>query len=167
MNYEAVESEIVEKLKDDINLLDIADIEVLPDDVDNYKTPTIKGLVTVVFIGEKFDKNQSVGQVSQHTTASFNVSVQARKLRGTKGVYFISELIKKNILGFRPTDCGVMTLGDHDFAGYQNDIWEHSITFECRSLRVREYAYFIDADEKIGDEDIFYHKNNVNENIHL
>lgn len=119
MNYESIESQIVARLSANTDLTAIADVEALPDSVDNYKTPVQKGLVTVVFLGEKYDSNQSVGQVSQHTTITFNVSIQARLMRGIKGVYAISELVKKTLIGFAPADCGKLSLGEHDFAGYQ------------------------------------------------
>ncbi len=166
MNYESIESEIVAKLSANTDLTVISDVEVLPDSVDNYKTPVQKGLVTVVFLGEKYDSNQSVGQVSQHTTITFNVSIQARLMRGIKGVYAISELVKKTLIGFAPADCGKLSLGEHDFAGYQNDIWEHSITFKCRSLRTQDEADFV-PDTAITDDNVFYTLNQTDENIHV
>lgn len=166
MNYEAIETEIVSRLNEDVSLTAIADVEVLPDSVDNYKTPVQKGLVTVVFLGEKYDSNQSVGQVSQHSTATFNISIQARLLRGVKGVYAISELVKQALVGFAPSDCGKLSLGDHDFAGYQNDIWEHSITLKCRSLIVQDYPDFLPG-TMITDDEVYYTKQNTDENIHV
>lgn len=166
MNYEQAESEIVAKLSEDTALVDIADITILPDDVAEYKTPTVKGLVTVVFLGEKFDNNQGIGDISQHSTVTFNVGIQARKMRGAKGVYAISEEVKKTLLGFAPTDCGILTLSEHDFSGYQNDVWEHSITFSCRSLRTQENHNFL-PDDPVTNEDVYYQQNITNENIHV
>lgn len=166
MNYEQAENEIVARMQSFAGLADVADIIPLPDDVSNYRTPVAKALVTTVFLGEKYDANQSVGQSAQHYGISFNVSVQARKLRGEEGVYSVCELVKKALIGFRPTHCGMLTLADHEFADYQNDIWEHSITFVCRSLRTKDYYSPIPADIIIDDE-VFYDKNTINENIHL
>lgn len=164
MNYEAIETEIVNKLAENTDLTDIANVRVLPDSVADYKPPVIKGLVTVCFLGEKADSNQSIGQSSQHTTLTFNVSVQSKLLRGGKGVYLISEEVKRSLEGFQPSDCGILTLSDHEFNGYQNDIWEHSITFSCRSLRTQEYANSLPFDAVTNDE-VYYQKNTVNENI--
>lgn len=156
MNYETAESEIVDRLKTSDALLTIADVFVLPDDVAAYKTPKEKGLVTVAFLGEKYDDNQSIGQVSQHSTVTFNVAVQARLMRGTKGVYAISELVKLALVGFSPSDCGVLSLSAHDFAGYQNDVWEHSITVSCRTLRTQDDANYLPDNDVTDDEQAFY-----------
>lgn len=155
MNYETAETEIADKLKTNATLISIADVFVLPDDVADYKTPTIKGLVTTVFLGEKFDSNQSIGQASQHSTVTFNISVQARKMRGSKGIYVIAEEVKKTLEGFAPSDCGILTLSEHDFSGYQNDVWEHSLTFSCRSLRVQEYPNSL-PDDPVTDDEVYY-----------
>lgn len=157
MNYEVAETEIVSKLLSNMDINNCCDVVPLPDDIANYKTPTVKGLITVVFISEKFESNQSVGQVSQHSTATFNISIQARRLRGAKGVYAISEMVKQSLLGFRPSDCGALVLGDHDFAGYQNDVWEHTLTFACRTLRNQNEAYLI-PEAPITDDEVFYQK---------
>lgn len=166
MKYEIAENEILAKLNANAELTAISDNEVLPDSVDDYKTPVHKGLVTVVFLSEKHDANQSIGQVSQHTTVTFNVSIQARLLRGLTGVYAIAEEIKKTLIGFAPSDCGPLSLGQHEFAGYQNDVWEHSITFSCRSLRTQEYGSHMPGNS-ITDNDVYYTKNKIDENIHV
>ena len=158
MNYEAVELELINKLKANPSINLISDVMVLPEDIESYKTPTIKGLITVVFISEKFESNQSTGQVSQHSTATFSVSIQARKLRGEKGVYQFSELVKQSLLGFQPSDCGLLVLGDHDFAGYQNDVWEHTLTFACRSLRTQSEIALTVAENTVTDNEIFYQR---------
>lgn len=158
MNYAIVETEIVNRLKNNPALSEMAEIIVLPDSIDEYKTPVVKGLITVVFMSEKYDKNQSTGQVSQHSTATFNVAVQARTLRGSKGVYAISELAKKVLVGFRPTDCGMLSLAEHSFELYQNDIWEHSIVYSCRSLRTQEDAVYFH--NEITTEEVFYQPKN-------
>lgn len=154
MNYEAVELEIVDQLEVNANLSAIADIVVLPEDIDKYKIPVVKGLVTVVFMGETFDKNQSVGPISQHSTVTFNISIQSRRLRGAKGVYAISELIKQSLMGFIPTDCGMISLGDFDYVNYQNDVWEYSLAVACRSLRTQIHPHLVDA--PITDDQVFY-----------
>ena len=154
MNYEAVELELVSRLEASTELSAIADIVVLPEAIDKYKIPVINGLVTVVFMGESFDKNQSVGQISQHSTVTFNISIQSRRLRGAKGVYAISELIKQSLMGFIPTDCGMISLGDFDYVNYQNDVWEYSLAVACRSLRTQIHPHFVDA--PVTDDQVYY-----------
>lgn len=158
MKYEIVELELVNKLKANNDIANLCDVIVLPEDIDHYRTPTIKSLITVVFISEKFESNQSIGQVSQHTIVTFSISIQARKLRGERGIYQISEFIKQTLLGFSPSDCGPLILENHDFAGYQNDVWEHTLTFTCTSLRTQENASFNIAEYPVTDDEVFYHK---------
>lgn len=144
MNYQAVESELAHQLEANTDLSAIADITVLPEDIAQYKIPVVNGLVTVVFMSEIFDKNQSIGPISQHSTATFTISIQSRRLRGPKGVYAISELIKQSLMGFTPTDCGAVSLGDFAYVNYQNDVWEYSLSVACRSLRTQILPHSVD-----------------------
>lgn len=154
MNYEAVELELVSRLEASTDLSAIADIVVLPEDIGKYKIPVVNGLVTIIFMGETFDKNQSVGQISQHSTVTFNISIQSRRLRGVKGVYAISEQVKQSLIGFIPTDCGMISLGDFDYVNYQNDVWEYSLAVACRSLRTQIHPHFVDT--PVTDDQVYY-----------
>ncbi|MBS1775331.1 MAG: hypothetical protein JSS64_03515 [Bacteroidetes bacterium] len=169
MNYATLENEIAIKLSANSALTDVCEIILLPDSVANYKTPVIKGLVTVAFLGEKFDRNQSIGEVTQHSTLTFNISIQSRLLRESTGVYAISELIKQTLEGLILSDCGALTMEEQQFSGYQNDVWEHSLTFICRTLRTQEYQKFLPSDDVTNGEEIYYEPNNItiNEQIHI
>lgn len=166
MNYEAIEGQIRDKLTSDAGLTAIADITILPDDVADYKMPVVKGLVTVVFMGEKADADQSIGDLSQHTILTFNISIQSRLLRGANGAYAISERIKTLLIGFTPADCDRLNLSSHDFNGYQNEVWEHSVTFSCRSLRTQDEHLPL-SDEIITNDGVYYQTASTNENLHI
>ncbi|MFT4061082.1 MAG: Gp37 family protein [Edaphocola sp.] len=168
MNYEAIENELAARLNTHEGFAAVASAVVLPDAPADYRTPQQKGLVTVVFEGEKPGGNQSVGEASHHVTLTFNVVVQARLLRGQYGVYAISELVKASLVGYRPQDCGSMMYAKHSFGGYQNDIWEHDITFACTSLRVQDLDFPLPG-EQVADEEIYYDptKLTTDENIQI
>ncbi len=167
MDYEALEQEIVSRLQSDTGLTDICNIVKLPDDIAEYRTPVAKGLITVVFLGEKADPNQSVGDLSHHTTLTFNLSIQSRLLRGARGVYAISEQVKRLLLGFRLSHSGRMNLVEQEFSDYQNDIWEHSLTMSCRSLRTQEDREIIHTDDVTQGDYVYYQKHSTDENIHV
>lgn len=166
VDYEKLEDEIVQKLNSDEEFPVISDAIPLPDDIDSYKTPTLKGLVTAVFVSDKFDANQSIGQISQHSTLVLNISIQSRKRRGDTGVYKITSLVMDLLTGFAPTDCGPLALGEYSFSDYQNDVWEYGITFSCRSFRNQITASENPLDI-ITDDEVLYSKNSIDENIHL
>lgn len=163
MNYEEVELEIVRKLKESSDLNQIADTFVIPEHVAEYKTATDKALILVAFIGEQADSNQSVGQISQHATASFNISVQSMWLRGEKGIYHVTEKVKNILIGFSISDGGPLSLSEHVFSDYQNEVWEHSLTFSYRFLRAQKgFGNYVPGTQIINDE-VYYQKNTVNE----
>lgn len=166
MNYENAENEIAERLEGIDDIRSVADIMLLPDAVANYDTPVNKCLITVAFLSEKFDKNQSIGEVSQHTTVSFIISIQARRLRGNNGVYAVSELVKRGVEGLILKDGGRLTLVEQEFSNYQNDVWEHSLTVSCKSLRAENKQQLLPSD-KVTDDEVFYtpHNTTVNETI--
>lgn len=170
MNIEQIENEILDCLRGDADLNAICEPKLLPDDLEEYSTPMRKSLATIVFSGEKFERNQSVSEISQHLALSFTISVQSRLLRGDNGVYAVAEKVKSILLGFRPSDCGPMTLDEHKFSGYQNAVWEHLITFSCSSLRSQLMPNHLPDHNVTGtDEEVFYVPPNltVNENVQV
>lgn len=159
MNYEDLEKEIASILTSNLELASKADIYPLPEKNSEYKTPTAKGLILVAFMGEKPEGNQSIGQISQHTAIQFMVSVQSYLLRGDRGVYNLTELVKNTLIGRHLTNVGALFLGEHKFSDYQNEIWEHAISFGCKSLRVQNTPSYVPGTFHDGldtDNEIYY-----------
>lgn len=156
MSIEQMESAIESRLKNLALVTDLADVVLLPDAVADYRTPTSRGLITVHYVGEKHDQNQSIGEPSQHLTLTFGVSIQSRFLRGQRGVYAIAEAVKSALMGYHLPDCGPLVCEEQQFAGYQNDIWEHLITFSVRTLRTTTDQSLLPSDDvTLGDEVYF------------
>lgn len=164
MNYATLENAIATRLQEHTPLSGVCDVAVLPDSVAEYKTPVIKGLATVAFVGEKYDRNQSIGEPSQHTTLTFTVSVQSRTLRESTGVYAIAELVKSRLQGFHLENCGPLVLNEHRFTDYQNDVWEHSIVFTCRSLRAASAVSWLSSDNVTSGEEVIFDRVTIKEN---
>lgn len=167
MIFEQQENEIAERLNGDDDLTAIASIRLFPDTTEDYKIPVKKGLVSIIFLGEKPDKNQSVAERSYHTTITFSLSVQSPLLRGATGVYAISELIKKRLTGFPVSDCDGLEFVEHEFGNYENNVWEHILTFSARSMRNQFETQYIQSNDITNGEEVFYTPPNlsVNENI--
>ncbi|MCO5238865.1 MAG: Gp37 family protein [Chitinophagaceae bacterium] len=117
------------------------DVLALPEKQSDYEKPFLKGRLTVAFAGEKPEMPQSTFQVSQHVKQTYTISVQSRFLNSMPDVFGIGKLcdkVKAYLIGYQPTDGGLMYYVNHEFVRYEGGVWEHAIDFETKTLRVQE-----------------------------
>lgn len=163
MNFETIESELAFRLASS-NMKTM----VLPEKLSDYKVPDFGSLVTIAFVSEKPQTNQSVSEVSQDTVISISLSVQSRFLRGVDGIYAAAESVKDKLIGYRPTDCGALQLVEHVFANYDagTQIWEHQLTFSTDSIRSQIEKNWVPTTDITNGEEVFYDPiNKPDENI--
>lgn len=133
MDYGSIEIEIAERLKTKLQPNGF-DAMALPESQAEYSKPFTNGRATVAFTTAKADPPQSTGEISQHLVVTFSISLQGRFLRGDKGIHRLSRLVREYLLGFRPTDCDRLYHVSHEFVRYEDQVWEHVMDFECRTL---------------------------------
>lgn len=117
------------------------DVLALPEKQTDYEKPFLKGRLTIAFSGEKPEMPQSTFQVSQHVRQTYTISVQSRFLNSTDGVWGVGKLcdkVKSYLIGYQPTDGGLMYYVNHEFVRYESGVWEHAIDFETRTMRVQD-----------------------------
>lgn len=140
MNYQQAEADIVTRLQpfsgDDLEIVP------LPENLKDFERPFTKGKITVCYKGSKWDKPHSTQQISQKEELTFEISMQSRFLRGSKGIYAIKYMVTKALLGFMPTDCDRMYAHESGMTGVatQNDgVWTYSYLLCCTSLVVEDF----------------------------
>jgi hypothetical protein len=135
MNYEQAEIDIKNKL----NVLELAGVlvDIMPESQKAYIKPQEKARIWVCYSGDDYQNpTGNGGAIVQKGTVNFEVVLQARKLRGTHGIYQLLDLIQQILLGFSPTDCGKLFLNKKELLKLDENIWEYHILFSCNTVAV-------------------------------
>lgn len=140
MSYEAIEEEIYQRLLP----LEGANIEIvkLPENQKDFERPFEKSKITVGYKGSKWDKPRSTAQISQNEELMFEFSLQARRLRGSKGVYNLKDILKVALIGFQPVDCDRMYAHESGMTGVatlHEGVWTYSCILCTSSLTVEDF----------------------------
>ena len=139
--YSQIEQEIVTRLAD----LATANIDVvaLPEFQEDFKRPFQNARVTVAYKSSEFGEVKNAFHIVQDEKLQFELIIVCRKLRGASGLHSVTEMVKRKLLGFDPTDCSKMRLIKNGFTDYQTEsaLWAYSMIFET-SYRLVEDGDF-------------------------
>lgn len=143
-SYEQAEEDIFQRLK----AFEAAEIEVrkLPEDQEEMAAdgnrPFKKGRLTIGYKGSKWKDTRSTSQVIQEEKLTFEIAIQSKQLRGSRGVYNLKRVVTQALLGFRPTDCDRIFADESGMTGAatQSDgIWTYSALFCCTTESVEDF----------------------------
>lgn len=140
MNYEALETEIVERLNAKFNEYGTASGMVaimLPETEAQFTQEIEKSRATVAYYGSTWQGPASVNAVSQEETLTIRVLLEARKLRGPNGIYAFGNLIKKILTGYRPQGAERLYPVKYDLDSGEHNNYMPYLDFECRSIAVQ------------------------------
>lgn len=128
--YSQIEQEIVVRLAD----LATANIDVLqlPEVQAEYERPFQNARVTVAYKSSEFGDIKNAHHIVQDEKLQFELIIVCRKLRGAAGLHSVTEMVKRSLLGFMPTDCSKMRLAKNGFTDFQAEsaLWAYSMIFE-------------------------------------
>lgn len=143
-SYEQAEEEIFQRLK----AFEAADIEVrkLAEDQEELATdgprPFKKGRLTIGYKGSKWGDTRSTAQIIQEEKVTFEIAIQSKQLRGSRGVYNLKRVVTQALIGFRPTDCDRMVADESGMIGaatQADGIWSYSALFSCTTESVEDF----------------------------
>lgn len=140
--YSDIEAEVVAHLADTLTAIQV-DVVPLPEFQAEFARPFLNGRVTVVYKGSEFGDHRDIGMVVQDEKIQIEVVIVCKKLRGASGIHGITELVKRKLLGFSPTDCNKMRLiknGYHDY-DKESALWSYSMIFETNYRLVEAAEY--------------------------
>jgi hypothetical protein len=142
MNYEQAEEDIKVKL----NSLELAGVlvDVMPESQKAYIKPNANAQVWVCYNGDEYAPPEGNGTIVQDGTISFEVVLQARKIRGANGIYQLFAAIQQLLLGFEPTDCGKLYLNKKELLKLDENIWEYRILFSSKTVAVESEGVYED-----------------------
>lgn len=143
MRYDELEDDIVTRLAP--LLADDIEVEHVPDNEEDYTRPFESPRVTVAYKGSTFSdevvrgvpRTLSINETVQMEFAEVHVLVRARKLRGSDGVYVVTEKVKRWLFGFMPTDWSRMHPKEYQLIENVDGIFICDLAFICSALAVQ------------------------------
>ena len=127
MNIEAIENQIVERLKSKITDLYIASF---PDKPQEYTFTHPKGAILVHYQGGNYGNSQSLDVIFQQKKMEFALTLITRYLKTNDGAYLLLEKVKQVLTGFKMDGCSKMYPIKEGFLTENNGIWQYTINFE-------------------------------------
>jgi hypothetical protein len=162
MNYEQAIADIVSRLSP----LTAAQIDVVhtPENQNEFERPFTTGKISVGYKGSKWEKPKSTAEISQDEEVMFELAIQSRKLRGSKGIYAIKKLLIQVLVGFQPTDCDRLYCKESGVTGlpevFKDGVWTYSLIVCARNVTVEDFeedlsvimSQFINKDDTLGGQ---------------
>ncbi len=166
MNYQVIEESIAERLD---SMKDAGyGVAVLPDVEADFKNP-IGPQVWVSYQKSKFDQTSDdprlygSGPTHQKEVLNFELTIQAKKLRGNAGVYKTLELVRLLLVGFKPTNCHKLYMIEVAPATFKENLWTYKMHMACQSV-VIEHG---DAEEDVLIEKLTFDDMSNNETFEI
>lgn len=141
MNYGALETELVTRLNAYFTAQSVQDkfeAVPVPQSQAEQDRPFIKSRVTVQYFTSGYKPSQSINQVSQIETITIRLTFEARNLREENGFYSLVELVKRSLLGYKPTNCSTkLVIDKYDQVFYENNTVSPYLDFKTETLNVQ------------------------------
>lgn len=164
MNYQVIEESIAARLAPMVTAG--YKVDVLPDVQADFKNP-IGPQVWVSYQKSTFDQTSddprhfSTGPTHQKEVLNFELTIQAKKLRGNSGVYKTIELARLLLVGFRPTNCHKLYMVQVVPASYEENLWTYKMMMACQSVVLEQAP----ADEDVIITKITLDNDDFNEQV--
>lgn len=145
MNVEQVEASIVARLQQKINNSGVIIIP-LPEVQADYTKPFVNGRITVAYAGSTYmgasgtvtEGHLSSGIVVQDWAMDFELSFEARKLRGNLGVHDLIHRARLALIGWRPGGAGKISAVTDRFGSFEDNLWLHSLTIRTHARLIEK-----------------------------
>lgn len=143
MNYEALQDEIVSHLQvfQTVGVL----VERLPE-VESEKKQILptQARFTVIYAGSEYDGTRSTSHVSQNEKVFIQVLIESTFLYGPKGIYNLTDLLKRALTDFRPQKLSKLQVSKHHTIGQpdaekKNNMWQYQVIFQGNNMHVEQY----------------------------
>lgn len=143
MNYAKLEDAIVARLEP-LKALGF-EVIALPDRDADYERPFKFGRVTVAYKASLFNEDGfngrpmifSTNEIVQKETAELEIVIQARTLRGDKGVHWLKQAVSKQIIGWEPDSWGRLYGREYRYVEHADGIFTYALTLFCSGLLIQ------------------------------
>lgn len=159
MNYGTAESEIVDRLNEQIalnNATALYEAVLMPEtnaEFDSFYQKFTKARVAVQFIDSTPQQTNSINAISQEEIVRFRLTLDARKLRGPGNLFALMELVKLVLIGYQLSDAiSRLSYVKYGLLDFEQGGWQPYLEFECRFVNVQTID---ESDPAIGGNIIF------------
>ena len=159
MIFEALEIELIDRLKSRIPEGIGIEVDLLPENQAGFERPLVNGIIWVCYNASKFSDTMSTSAIVQEETITLELRIQSTKLRGAKGIYAIEKLTRAILLGFRPqVTGGKITIEDFGFTEFKENLWTYTMQLQTKTLtveapkeRIESLLKWITLNDGMGD----------------
>lgn len=140
MDFGIIEQEIVDLLNQKIVDPDI-EIEAIGENDADYILPFGKRKIIVAFSNEEPDpSSKSMDMVHLPTFVVFSILLQSKTVRGPNGIYQVSNLVKKYLTGYQPSDGSPFMYAGFRFEQKVKNTFEYSLDFKTKAIVVQQVS---------------------------
>ncbi|QBP09849.1 Gp37 family protein [Cupriavidus metallidurans] len=111
-------------------------VEDFPDKPEDYRLNHPVGAVLVQYGGSRYGKRDEIGLVVQERALRFGCQLVWRALNGERGVLVALELVRRALVGFKPSHSKKLRAVRDMFVSQQGGLWRYVIEFEGDALVV-------------------------------
>lgn len=146
MNYGLAEVEIAQRINERFTALGLqakffaAPMPETDTEAKEFEAQVSKALCAVEFLDSTYDGNTALGCVRQFEHVKFRLNFQAKKLRGSEGLYTMVEHVKKFLIGYELTNAEPMTVSAYGKLQFEPGVWLPFLEMECKTLNVQDFA---------------------------
>lgn len=141
-----LEEGILARLRATISGLEIASF---PDDPLNYRLKHQRGALLVCFRGAKYGASETLDEVTQLRTLTFDIHVITRQLQGHDGSYRHLEAARAALTGHVVDGFDPLYAVGEAFLGHDDGVWAFALTMAA--VAVATEVYEEDLDELIDE----------------
>jgi hypothetical protein len=126
----------------------------IPEVEADFNRPVETSRITVAYKSSDFNQGggrggssevKSITNLIQTEMLTFQVTIQARKLRTADGIYKGIALVRKALVGFKPSDCDKLKIAFVAHVKYEESLWNFIIEFSTTTFSVED-------EEGMGEE---------------
>lgn len=121
------------------------EIQSLPQVQAEMEKPATKPRVTISYRESERSEPKAMGVMRQERTFTFQVTFQARVLRGKEGIYKLMAAVESLLMGFMPPHCDRIQLRNDRFDMFENNTWRWILDISLRAMHMQEFS-----DEEVG-----------------
>lgn len=146
MSYESLENDIITRLSTG-GLSASVDIEAAPETEADYEEPFARPRISVSYQkseygGEStqrgYPKNLATNVAASDEFAEVHIVLRARLIRGTGGIYWLHEQVKKRLFGYYMPGWNRIFPQSFEYLGHNSGIWVYDLVVKVRRIGVQE-----------------------------
>jgi hypothetical protein len=147
MNYELVETELVERVNAQIEANSVTalyEASVQPENEAAAKIVINKSMDKAValceFSASMPQPSGSVGSTTQEEIVRFRWTFQATKLRGAGGLHALMSLVKLCLIGYKPANAMTrLTYSGYGLLEFEQNKFQPYLEFECKAVNQQAF----------------------------